>query len=548
MLKELYIENLAVIERARVNFCPGFNVFTGETGAGKSILIGGIKAILGGRVSRDIVRSGAEKAQITASFSDLNVKALAKITEYGFEIPEDEDLILTREITADGKSSARINNKPATAAALKEIAAELIDIHGQHDSHILTDNDKQRELLDNYGRLTEDLSEYAELFKNFSELSRKIKKLQADESLKTEKTTLLKAKLDDITPYKLTPGEEQSTAERLSALRNAKEIKQNLKSARACLSGGSDNFGASDLVGQCRAFLTEIAEFLPAVGKNGDLIKRLQSAQIELDDIRGEIASLDADGFEPETAAKLEERMADLLHLKRKYKLDIDELIKAAEDWRDELAELEYSEDMTEKLITERKALGDKLKQFAEKITEKRKKAAKELAAKITEELIFLDMPNVRLFFEITQEKVTVSGMDGVEIMISVNKGEEPKAMNKIASGGELSRIMLALKTVLAETDSIPTMIFDEIDAGISGRAAQKVGQKISEIAQKRQVLCVTHLASIAAKADKHLLIEKTDDTSRTYTRVTELDSEARKAELAKIISGDEDLQEMLKI
>jgi DNA repair protein RecN (Recombination protein N) len=393
-------------------------------------------------------------------------------------------------------------------------------------------------LLDNFGKLTVDLEEYAVVFKNFSELSRRIKKLQADENIKAEKTALLKDKIDDVNQYKLTLGEEQEVEEKLTAARNSKAIKQNIRLARSCLSGSSETLGAADLLNQCRTSLQEIAQFLP---NSDELLKRLKSAAIELDDIRGDLSALDSGGFDSEQTSRLEERMSDLLRLKRKYRLDIDELIHEHEKWRDELAELEYSEDMTEKLLTERKTAGDNLKKLAEKITEKRKKTADELAAKITEELIGLDMPNVQLFFDIRQEKVTVSGMDGVEIMISVNRGEPPKPLAKIASGGELSRIMLAVKAVLGETSSVPTMIFDEIDTGISGRAAQKVGAKLAEIADNRQVLCVTHLASIAAKADKHLLIEKTSDETRTYTRVSDLNIEERKRELARIISGDEE-------
>ncbi|MCL2696730.1 MAG: DNA repair protein RecN [Oscillospiraceae bacterium] len=521
MLKELYIENLAVIEKTSMSFDAGLTAFTGETGAGKSILIGGIKAILGGRVSKDLVRSGAEKAVITALFET-----------------DGAELLLTREINSTGSSTARIGGKPVTAADLREAAAQLIDIHGQHDSRTLTDNIHQRNLLDNFGRLTNDLEEYAAVFKSFSELSRRIKKLQTDENIKSERALLLKEKIDDVNSYKLTLGEEDEVAVKLAAARNSKEVKQNLTTARSCLSGSSDSFGAADLLGQCRASLQEIAEFLPG---SDELLKRLRSAEIELDDIRGDIAALDGDGFDSELTARLEERMSDLLRLKRKYRLDINELISEHEKWRDELAELEYSEDMTEKLIAERKNTGDNLKRLAGIITEKRKNTADELAVRITEQLVELDMPGVRLFFDIRQEKVTVSGMDGVEIMISVNKGEEPKPLGKIASGGELSRIMLAIKAVLAESDSMPTMIFDEIDTGISGRAAQKVGAKLADIAKKRQVLCVTHLASIAAKADKHLLIDKTSDETRTYTRVSDLDLEGRKRELARIISGEED-------
>jgi len=520
MLKELYIENLAVIEEATVSFCGGFNVFTGETGAGKSILIGGIKAILGGRVSKDLVRSGAEKAVITALFDTGDC--------------EGELLILTREISSTGSSIARIGGKPVTASELRDVAAKLIDIHGQHDSHTLTDNTRQRELLDNFGGLTGDLAEYAGVFKDFSELSKKIKRLQTDENIKEEKAALLKEKIDDVNSYKLTLGEEADVKIKLERKQNAEAITRELMKARESLS--------TEALRETKAGLQMIAAFMPGAD---ELLARIDSAIIELDDIWRELGRNDSVGFEAD-AHRLEERMSDLTRLKRKYKLDIDGLIEEADRWRDELAELEYSEDALEKLIAERKNVGDNLKRLAGEITEKRTRAAEELAALITEELIFLDMPNVRLFFALTQEKVTVTGMDGVEIMISVNKGEEPKPLGKIASGGELSRIMLAIKAVLAESDSIPTMIFDEIDTGISGRAAQKVGSKLADIAKKRQVLCVTHLASIAAKADKHLLIEKTDDNLRTFTRVADLDLEQRKRELARIISGseDEELQE----
>jgi DNA repair protein RecN (Recombination protein N) len=405
---------------------------------------------------------------------------------------------------------------------------------------MLTDSTKQRELLDNFGRLSANLNEYGDVFKEFSELSRRLRKLQADDASKEEKTALLKEKLDDVNSYKLTEGEEDEVAKKLAAARNAKTIKQSLNTARSCLSGSSEVLGVSDLLGQCRACVAEVAEFLPDCN---ELLKRLKSAEIELDDIRGEVAALDSGDFDPEQTARLEERMSDLLRLKRKYKLGIDELITESEKWRDEIAELEYSGDMAEKLAAERKIAGDNLKRLAEKITEKRTAAANSLAARITEELIYLDMPNVRLFFALRQEKVTISGMDGVEIMISVNKGEEPKPLAKIASGGELSRIMLAIKAVLAESDLIPTLIFDEIDTGISGRAAQKVGAKLAEIAERRQVLCVTHLASIAAKAEKHLLIEKTSDEARTYTHVRTLEKDQRNSELKRIISGDEDIE-----
>ncbi|MCL2019316.1 MAG: DNA repair protein RecN [Oscillospiraceae bacterium] len=551
MLKELYIENLAVIEETSVKFGQGFNVFTGETGAGKSILIGAVKAILGGRASKDLVRSGAAKAQISAVFTDINEKTVCVLSEYGFGSDFNDEtlpnmLILSREIFSDGKSTARINNKPATVTALRDVAAELIDIHGQHDSYTLTDTVRQRELLDNFGKLTDDLEEYANCFRGFSELSKRIKKLQTDENMKAERIALLKEKADDVNSYRLKHGEEAETADRLLKLRNGAEIVQNTIEAQTCLSGdGGALPGAVDLINRCRIRITEIAEFLP---NGGELSKRLEIAEIELKDLKSEISALSTDDFDPAQIARLEERMSEILHLKRKYKLDTDELIEQAKKWQDELEELEHSEGLTEKLVAERKKQGDNLKRLAEKITEKRKKAAAELAARIKEELFFLNMPGVEIFFELWQDKITVTGMDNVEIMISPNRGEEPKPLAKIASGGELSRIMLALKAVLAESDGTPTMIFDEIDTGISGTAAQKVALKLAEIAKRRQVLCVTHLASIAAKADKHLLIEKTDDGNRTYTKVTELDLEGRKKELKKIVLGDDMTSDSLQL
>ena len=517
MLKELYIENLAVISECRVSFSAGFNVFTGETGAGKSILVGGIRAIMGERVSKDAVRAGADKATVTALF----------------DTTDGDELLLVREISSTGSSVARINGKTVTAADLREAASGLIDIHGQHDSRMLTDNTRQLELLDSYGgaELMSLRSIYAGEFGKFSELSRRLKRMQADEGMKEEKAALLRAKWDDVNQYKLTRGEEAEVAAKLNASRNAEEIKRELGRARESL--------ATDGLREVCAGLKNILLHLPACD---ELQKRIDSAIIELDDIRGELGALDSDGYDRAGIRRLEERMSDFMHLKRKYKLGIDELITASDKWRDELAELEYSGDMTEKLSAERKHAGDNLKKSAEELTQKREKFAAELAARIKDELVNLDMPNVRLFFALKQEKVTVTGMDGAEIMISVNRGEEPKALAKIASGGELSRIMLALKAVIAETDSLPTLIFDEIDSGISGRAAQKVGVKMADIADKRQILCVTHLASIAAKADKHLLIEKSDDGVRTYTQVRELGMEDRKRELARIVTGEDEL------
>lgn len=538
MLKELYIENLAVIEKANISFCGKLNVFTGETGAGKSILIGGINAVLGERVYKDIVRSGADKAVVSVLFDKIPEKTSNILKEYGFAGEDDNELLLSREISADGKSTARVNGKTATAAVLKEIASELIDIHGQHDNRILMSTEHQREILDSYGRLEKKLSEYAESFKNFSTISKKIKKLESESQYKNAKLEILNEKINDIKSYNLIKGEEETISAELNALRNSAVLEQTLNRVYSAFSGDDDINGIANLLQSAEKDLSEISGFLPEC-KN--LVERISGLIIEADDIRSELSPLIPDENDTARLPSLEERMSDILKLKRKYDMDIDELIEEYENWQNEFAELQYSDNEAEKLLQEKKRLGDKVRSLANELTLLRKEAAEKLVKQITDELVYLDMPDIKLVFDIRQDKVTITGMDSVNILISVNKGEEPKPINKIASGGELSRIMLAIKSVLAENDDIPTMIFDEIDTGISGRAAHKVGVKLSEIAEKRQVLCVTHLAQIAAMADAHLMIEKDSDGERTYTTVGTLNYEERKKELARIISGNPD-------
>lgn len=537
MLKELSIENLAVIEKASIAFDDKLNVFTGETGAGKSILIGGINAILGGRVSKDIVRAGADKAVVTGLFDDLPQTVVDKLSENGFTA--EDELLLQRDIHSDGKSTARINGRATTVSILRDIAAELIDIHGQHDNRLLMDGDNQQEILDNYGRNSELLKEYGAAFKEFSALSRKIKEVSRKKTESLEKAELLRERLEELDRYNFSADEEETTKQKLEQLRNAEYISENLYNAQTAISGDDDTDGAYSLLERCRDSVSSLSDTMPELEK---LSERISDMLVELEDIREEIAQRIPDDDE-DTAGMLsvyEERLSVILRLRRKYGAELSEILENAEKWRTELYEIDNGDDIIEELTEKKKEAGEKVKQLAAELTKSRKKAADELAKRISSELAFLDMPDIRLVFDISQDKVTLSGMDKVEMLISVNKGEELKPMSKIASGGELSRIMLAIKNVLADTDKLHTMIFDEIDTGISGRAATKVGIKLHEAAKNRQILCVTHLAQIAAMADTQLLIKKTSDDKRTYTAVTKLDFDGRKHEIARIISGDE--------
>jgi len=537
LLRELSIENLAVIEKASIAFDDKLNVFTGETGAGKSILIGGINAILGGRVSKDIVRAGTEKAVVTVLFDDLPESVKAKLSDNGFAV--DDELLLQRDIHADGKSTARINGRATTVAILRDIASELIDIHGQHDNRLLMDGDNQREILDSYGKNSGLLSEYATAFKEFSALSRKIKEVSRKKTESLEKAELLRERLEELDRYNFSADEEETVKQKIEELRNAEYISENLYNAQTAISGDDDTDGAYSMLEHCKNSVSSLSETIPELDK---LAERISDMLVELEDIREEIVQRIPDEDE-DTAGMLgvlEERLSVILRLQRKYGTDLAQILENSEKWRNELYEIDNGDDIIEELTEKKKEAGEKVKRLATELTGRRKKAADELAKRISAELTFLDMPDIRLVFDISQDKVTLSGMDKVEMLISVNKGEDLKPMSKIASGGELSRIMLAVKNVLAETDKLHTMIFDEIDTGISGRAAAKVGLKLHEAAENRQILCVTHLAQIAAMADTQLLIKKTSDEKRTYTGITKLDFEGRKREIARIISGDE--------
>lgn len=530
MLRELSIENLAVIENARASFCGGFNVFTGETGAGKSVLIGGVNAILGQRAARDVVRAGAEKAVITALFDELSDEVRKKIEELGFSA--EDELVLSREIFADGKSAARINGRTATASMLREIGELLVDIHGQHDNRILMSNDNQRDILDNYAGISEKIEAYRERFREFSRVSRELKKLSEEAEIRSLKIERLTATVADLQPLELEKGEAEQLEKELKSARASAKNAELLGSAYGCLTA-EEGAAVLELLKIAEEKLAKVEDG----GKAEELRARIISAAGELSDVADELFNLSDEAAE-EREARLSERVSAIKTAARKYNLDADELVDYLEKCENELRELSGADDKTEELNAKKHALAEEIKKSASEISELRKNAAKRLSESIQKELAFLDMPNVRIFFELKPDKITINGMDSVELMISANLGEEPKPLNKIASGGELSRIMLAVKCVLAGNDGVPTMIFDEIDSGISGRAAQKVGIKLRELSGKRQVMCITHLAQIAAKADNHLVLEKNTENGRTFTQISQPDFGGRVREIARIIDG----------
>ncbi len=535
MLRELSIENLAVIEKASARFGGSFNVFTGETGAGKSILIGGINAILGHRTTKDIVRTGAKKAVITALFDELPPHVSEKLEELGLGFDNDEDeLLLSREIFADGKSNARINGRPATAAMLKEIGSLLVDVHGQHENRILMSTDNQRDILDNYGGITEKLVPYREKFREFARVSKRLKSLQEELKTRELKIEHLSAVVEELSALGLEKGDGESLEQELERVRSTAKIQTAVWTAYNALNSENSDGSVSDLLKKALETLRSVEYAEPKVKSLADRIAALIP---ETDDIAAELFSLTADDFEEREAA-ISDKVSAIKHAKRKYNRDADDLIDYLDECKNELATLSNADDEIEKLTEQRRELAEEVRVLADEISALRKNAAEKLSDEICEQLRFLDMPNVKIVFALEPDKITINGRDSVEMLISANAGEEPRPLTKIASGGELSRIMLAIKSVLADVDDIPTLIFDEVDAGISGRAAQKVGVKLRETAEKRQVLCITHLAQIAAKAELHLLIEKETENERTFTKITELDSEGRVRELARIIDG----------
>ncbi len=541
MLKELYIRNLAVIKEAVIPLNNNLNIFTGETGAGKSILINGINAVLGQRSTKDIVRTGCDKAVITALFTCLSTDIQAKLEELGISCEGDE-VTVTREISADGGSVSRINGRTASATLLKEIGSMLINIHGQHDNQILLDSERHREILDNFGGDDTLLSEYRVTFRKLQQTAKRLGELKKQEQSRIEKSRYLNEIIDDIGELELRQGEDDELEREYSTAKNAEKTIIALRTAAQLL---TNEEAANDMIISAE---TEISAYTEDNKQINELYERLSAVEIEISDIASELEHIsekvELDG---QRLDYLRERINSINKLKRKYATDCDGLVQMYDNACAEITKYDSSESEIRVLSEEREQLLHTVTEQAKALFEYRENVAERFVSRVTDELEFLNMSGVVIVVKHEKGKLTVNGMDTVEFLISANRGEEPKPISRIASGGELSRIMLALKSVIADKDSIPTMIFDEIDTGVSGKAAQKIGIKLREIGKVRQVICVTHLSQIAVMADNHLMIEKKIIDDRTETHVSQLDFEGRKSEIARIMGGDNPSELMLE-
>ena len=533
MLQTLYIENIAVIEKSAIDFSSGLNVLTGETGAGKSIIIDAINAIMGQRTSRDIIRTGASSAFVSAQFDNVNAAVRRKLEEFGFESDEDE-LLLQRTLSASGKSTCKINGRPATAAMLREIAAGLINIHGQHESYELFSPETHIDYIDRYGRLIPALEDYKEKYKRYLILQKKLNEANSDESSRLSEIDLLSFQSKELFDADIQIGEEEALDSERSALMNFEKLSSLLNRAHMLLSG-EDNSGC-ELVDMAANAMQNAANYS---ADYEEISNTLTDVYYNLRDC-AELVSDALDNLEsdPERLEEIEERLDLINRLTRKYNCTADELPALAEQMQSRLEELLNYDRNRDELIAACKAAREEAEQSALALSNNRRKTAAEFAEKVKAEMSFLNMPNVELVPYFEESALSPKGMDKMELLISANPGETPRPVAKIASGGELSRMMLAIKTVLAGTDTVDTLIFYEVDTGISGSAAEKVGLKLREVSSECQVLCVTHQAQIAALADHHYLIKKQVEQGRTFTEVQPLDYDGRVNELARIIGG----------
>ncbi len=533
MLQLLHIENIAVIEEADITFDEGFNALTGETGAGKSIVIDAMGAVLGQRTSRDLIRTGAAKAFVSAMFS--GVPPLPVLEECGMEA-EDGELLLQREIYADGKNACRVGGRPVTVAQLRRIGGALLNIHGQHDGQQLLDEEQHGAYLDSFGRVEEELGAYAACYEAMEITRKKLKSLQMDEAEKERRMDSLTFQIKELEKAQLKPGEEEALLQRRNLLRNSEKFMSAVQGAVWSLTGGDDGGGA---VSELREAAGAVSGVKGLDDRFGQLHERLENLYSEAYDVAETLRDLqDSFDFSPQELDELEGR-ADLLYrLKKKYGPTVEDMLAYLEKCREELDQIAFAADTTARLQKQLEKERGRAMKAARALSEARKAAAKRLEERIQEELRQLDMPKVRFAICFEEKEPDALGIDVVRFLMSANVGEELRPINKVASGGELARIMLALKNVLAENELIGTLVFDEVDTGVSGRAAQKVAEKLAQVSRRKQVLCVTHLPQLAAMADTHFSVEKGEREGRTYTRVLRLDRECRKEELARLTGG----------
>lgn len=536
MLTTLYIENIAVIEKTSIDFSQGLNVLTGETGAGKSIIIDSINAIMGQRTSKELVRTGAKTALVTAQFDDVNDTVKAKLKELGYDNEDDDTLILQRSISAAGKSTCKINARPASVTVLKEVAKNLINIHGQHESYELFSPDTHIDYIDSFGELNSELDDYREKYKKYKALKKQLNEANSDESARLHEIDLLSYQTTELFNADVQPDEiEQLENERI-VLMNSEKIFTLLNDARELLDGDERTAGGVESVESAMNYIQRAASLN---GEYESISESITDVYYNLRDCIEAISdAADSVESDPQRLEEIDERLDLLNRLTRKYGCECNELPSLAEKMQTRLEELLSYDKNRDQLEADYKEAENNALVAAQKLSEIRKKTAKVFSERVREEMSFLNMPNVQIVTQFENTDFYEKGTDKIEFLISANPGEPPRPVAKIASGGELSRMMLAIKTVLASTDDIDTLIFDEVDTGISGSAAQKVGMKLKEVSKSSQVLCVTHQAQLAALADAHYLISKQVEDGRTFTQVKLLDFDGRKHELARIIGG----------
>ena len=534
MLSSLQIENVAVIQKANVHFEKGLNVLTGETGAGKSILIDSINAILGNRASKDLVRTGAAKAVIRAAFEDVPPAVLDSLEKAGYE--RSEALLLSREITAEGKSTCRINGMPATAAVLRELCGGLININGQHDSVGLLNPARHEGILDAYAQNSAEYQAYYTIYRELVGVKKTLDAMITDEGEKQRRIDLLSYQVQEIDDAALTAGEEQTLESRRKVLANASTIRDRIAQCYALLSGGDEAPGAVDLLGEASNAVDAAAQLDGELSAGaGQLLDLYYTAKDVAADLIGRLDAYDTNDAELD---EIEQRIDLIYKLRRKYGDTVEDILAFGERARQELEMIQSSQERVEHLQKEQRRLYTLAREKAELLTQTRLKAFEELNKRISDTLDFLNMPGVRMTLRHTRGPLASHGQDSIEFYISTNPGEAPKPLAKIASGGELSRITLAIKNAMADKDAVPTVIYDEIDSGVSGKAASRIGEVLRQSAEGHQILCITHTAQIAALADCHLLIQKNITNERTYTEIHPLDENGRVEALARLISG----------
>lgn len=541
MLELLHIENIAIIEAADIEFAPGFNALTGETGAGKSIVIDSLSAVLGQRTSRELIRTGAEKAFVSAAFSGT---APELTEELGIQPEADGTLLLQREIQTDGKNVCRVNGRPVTVGQLRALGARLLNIHGQHDGQQLLDEEQHIVYLDSFGRVESLAITYAEKYKNFTDIRRQIGALQMDEAEKARRVDTLQYQIEELRRAKLTPGEEEELTARRGMLRNAEKFLDAVAGADYALNGDDSGGGALSALRQAQDALSGVRHLDDAFGQ---LYERLGEAYSEVYDIAATVEDKRGElDVSPGELDRVESRMDLLYRLKKKYGATVEDMLDYQARCEAELAQIEDAGDTLARLEQALSKAEKEARQAAQALSDARKAAADRLTAQILTELQQLDMGKIRFAVDFAEKPLDSDGMDTVRFLMSANVGEELRPIHKIASGGELARIMLAMKNVLSEQDHVGTMVFDEVDTGVSGRAAQKVAEKMARISRRKQVLCVTHLPQLAAMADTHFSVEKGERGGRTYTEVRRLDREQRRRELARLTGGSHVSQTML--